>query len=323
MADANRSTSNMIVDVHAHHAPRGLGRRSDPSQVLKQPPQEPFEARIARMAEAGVGLQVLSSTTPTYQADVAEAVEKARIVNDELSARCLQDPGRFRFWASLPLPHVDEALAEMQRVLSHPGAVGIMLGCSCQGGSIAREAFDPIYAEMERRRGVIFLHPVQNGLASPLINDLGLTVCAGASMEDSVAALHLIARRVPQRFPSIRFIVPHFGGILPMLLNRLDGQMPRAPGTEAPSAVAREFFYDTVGWGSKAALFAAFEAFGDKQIVAGSDYPILLSWESYDQTFKHISQSGLPASAIENILFNNAESLLNLDAVEQSLRPPS
>jgi predicted TIM-barrel fold metal-dependent hydrolase len=305
-----------IVDVHAHHAPPGLGRRSDPSQVLTQPTQEPFEARFARMEEAGVGLQVLSSTTPTYLADPSEAVDRARIVNDELAARCLQDPARFRFWASLPLPHVGEALAEMQRVLGHPGAAGIMLGCSCQGGSIAREAFDPIYAEMQRRRGVIFLHPVQNGLTSPLINDLGLTVCAGASMEDSIAALHLIARQIPQRFPSIRFIVPHFGGILPMLLNRLDGQMPRAPGATAPSEVARKFFYDTVGWGSKAALIAAVEAFGDKQIVSGSDYPILLSWESYSQTFRHISQSGLPAVVIENILFNNAKSLLNLDLVK-------
>jgi predicted TIM-barrel fold metal-dependent hydrolase len=169
---------------------------------------------------------------------------------------------------------------------------------------------------MQRRRGVIFLHPVQNGLASPLINDFGLTVCAGASMEDSMAALHLIARQVPQRFPSIRFIVPHFGGILPMLLNRLDGQMPRAPDAEAPSEVARKFFYDTVGWGSKAALIAAVEAFGDKQIVPGSDYPILLSWESYAQTFRHISQSGLPASTIENILFNNAKSLLDLKSVK-------
>jgi predicted TIM-barrel fold metal-dependent hydrolase len=191
-----------------------------------------------------------------------------------------------------------------------------MLGCSCQGGSIAREAFYPIYAEMERRRGVIFLHPVQNGLASPLINDLGLTVCAGASMEDSIAALHLIARQIPRRFPSIRFIVPHFGGILPMLLNRLDGQMPHAPGATAPSEVARKFFYDTVGWGSKAALIAAVEAFGDKQIVPGSDYPILLSWESYSQTFRHISESGLPTDVIENILFNNAKSLLNLDVVK-------
>jgi predicted TIM-barrel fold metal-dependent hydrolase len=305
-----------IIDVHAHHAPPGLGRRSDPSQVLTQPAQEPFEARFARMDEAGVGLQVLSSTTPTYLADPAAAADRVRIVNDELMARCLETPGRFRFWASLPLPHVDEALAEMERVLDHPSAAGIMLGCSCQGGSIAREAFDPIYAEMDRRRGVVFLHPVQNGLTSPLINDLGLTVCAGASMEDSIAALHLIARQIPRRFPCIRFIVPHFGGILPMLLNRLDGQMPRAPGTEAPSEVARKFFYDTVGWGSKAALIAAVEAFGDKQIVPGSDYPILLSWESYSQTFRHISQSGLPASAIENILFNNAKSLLNLNSVK-------
>ena len=35
------------------------------------------------------------------------------------------------------------------------------------------------------------------------------------------AALHLVARQVPRRFPNVRFIVPHFGGLLPTLLARL------------------------------------------------------------------------------------------------------
>jgi predicted TIM-barrel fold metal-dependent hydrolase len=300
-----------ITDIHAHHAPAGLSRASDPSKVRVATVYPPFEARLALMETAGVGRQVLSCTAPTYLDDPLEARAKVQLINDELSALCAADPERFWFWASLPLPHVDESLREMERVLDRPGAAGIYLGCSCQGGSIAREEFEPIYAEMERRRGVVFLHPVQNGLNAPLINDLGLTVCAGASIEDSIAALHLVARGVPQRYPSVRFIIPHLGGVLPMLLNRLDGQMPPVPGGEPPSAVLKRLFYDTVGWGSKAGLAAAVEAFGDSQLVPGSDYPFLLAWEEYEQTFQHIREAGLPDSSVQKILFENVERLFS------------
>jgi 6-methylsalicylate decarboxylase len=299
----------LLTDIHAHHAPGGLSRASDPTKVRVATQYPPFEARLALMDEAGVGRQVLSCTAPTYLDNPLEARTKVRLINDDLAARCAANPDRFWFWASLPLPHVEESLREIERVLHKPGAVGVFVGCSCQGGSIARSDFDPIYAALDRRRSVVFVHPVQNGLNAPLINDFGLTVCAGAAIEDSIAALHLIAKQVPQRFPSIRFVIPHLGGILPMLLDRLDGQMPRAVGAEHPSSVARRFFYDTVGWGSKAALFAATEAFGDSQIVPGSDYPFLLSWESYEQSFKNIMEAGLPERSVEKIMFDNVERL--------------
>jgi predicted TIM-barrel fold metal-dependent hydrolase len=158
----------------------------------------------------------------------------------------------------------------------------------------------------------VFIHPSQNSLNSPFIRDWGLGVCCGASMEDSLAALHLIKREIPHRYPHVRFIVPHFGGILPMLLNRLDGQMPQQGFIERPSVTARRFFYDTVGWGSKAALIAALEAFGPAQLVPGSDFPILLPWESYAQTFRHIEQAGLDPAISDQILHSNAQRLLGL-----------
>jgi aminocarboxymuconate-semialdehyde decarboxylase len=104
--------------------------------------------------------------------------------------------------------------------------------------------------------------------------------------------------------------VPHFGGILPTLLARLDGQMPNVNSlAEQPSETARGFYYDTVGWGSRAALIAAVEAFGASQLVTGSDYPVLLKHETYKRTFDHIRDSGLPHGEIEQIL-GNAERLL-------------
>lgn len=129
-------------------------------------------------------------------------------------------------------------------------------------------------------------------------------------MEDSIVAMHLIAAQIPSRYPNLRIIVPHLGGILPMLLSRLDGQMPRAADAELPSVSARRLYYDTVGWGSNPALVAACMAFGDTQLVPGSDWPFLLEWESYTQTFDHIRHASLSKASVDRILYGNAPKLL-------------
>jgi aminocarboxymuconate-semialdehyde decarboxylase len=311
-----------IIDVHAHHlspallpflaraqiplAPGGARRMRSPVPMLE------FAARLPMMAEAGVGRQILSSALCAYTPDEKLALHGAQLVNDEFARVCADDPGHFSFWAALPLPHVDAALAELARAFDELGALGAILHCSCLGESIARAEFDPLFAELDRRRAVVFLHPCQDGIGSRAVNEWGLTVCAGASFEDTVAALHLIARQVPRRFPHVRFIVPHFGGLLPTLLARLDGQMVQEGFAEPPSATARRFFYDTVGWGSKPALLAAAAAFGASQLVPGSDYPVLLPWETYAQTFAHVREAGLAAGDVEQILYRNAQRLLGL-----------
>jgi 6-methylsalicylate decarboxylase len=316
----------MIVDVHAHYFPseyadfiegHGLGGRLYPPAQPGAPPPPPIRFpredlgfRLRMMEEAGVARQILSIIAAPYHRDLEVAVSAATLGNDLFASFCKAQPDRFSFWASLPLPHVSASVSEVARALDQLGAVGVTMQCFCLNETIAREAFEPIYAELDQRRAVVFLHPCQNALTSPLIGDFGLTVCAGASIEDAVAAMHLIARRVPQRFPNIRFIVPHFGGILPMLLERLDGQMPRDGLNEAPSITARRFFYDTVGWGSEAALLAAATAFGASQLLPGSDWPVLLPWESYATTFEHIRSSRLSSEEADLILHKNVHLLL-------------
>ena len=313
----------MIIDVHAHHLTRELLRHMERSGIPFAPgggslrtnlpmPALPFEARIPLMEEAGVGRQVLSASLPAYSLDLEAGVQAARLTNHALAERCAHDPAKFSFWAAVPLPHVDASLAALEHAFDELGAVGVILHCFCLGESIADPAFDPIYSELDRRSAVVLLHPCQNGLGSAALNSFDLTVCAGASMEDTVAALHLIARGVPSRFPRIRFIVPHLGGLLPLLLARLDGQMPQDGLAERPSATARRFFYDTVGWGSAPALRAAVDAFGAGQLVPGSDYPVLLPWEHYAKTFAHVREAGLAEDQVERILYRNAPALLGL-----------
>ena len=127
--------------------------------------------------------------------------------------------------------------------------------------------------------------------------------------------LHLIAKQIPQRYPNIKYVIPHLGGLVSMQLERLDNQTPQQHPdlSEPPSTTARRLYYDTVGHGSQAALRCAWSAFGAEHLVAGSDYPVLLTFESYKRTFEYIRESGLPSADIDLILNHNSQKVLGLE----------
>jgi predicted TIM-barrel fold metal-dependent hydrolase len=150
-----------------------------------------------------------------------------------------------------------------------------------------------------------------NGICSPLITDFGLEAAAGTAIEDTLVVLHMIVRQIPHRYPDIKMIVPHLGGLIPMLLNRMDNQVTAMHHglLEKPSVTARRFWYDTVGHGSHPALRCACEAFGPDHLVTGSDYPVLLAYENYARTFSYIRETGLDDVAVEQILHRSARML--------------
>src|SRR5437667_5395643 len=320
----------MIVDIHAHYFPKAyndallrIGGRSLPeaarsltARTIRNDDPSGLPARLQQMDDAGVQMQILSpAASPPYAEKEADAVATARLINDAYAELARKHPGRFNAVVSLPLPHIDAALREMERGLDQLGMLGVSMTCSCFDRSTAEAEFEPLYAEMNRRRAVLNYHPIQNGICSPMINDYKFTVSVGASLEDTAIVLHLIARRMRERYPNITYVIPHLGGLIPMQLQRLDNQVPRVHPDlpEPPSATARRFYYDTVGHGSHAALLCAWKAFGADRLVPGSDFPVLVAFETYAKTFSWIRDvDGIPDADKEQILERTAPTILNL-----------
>jgi predicted TIM-barrel fold metal-dependent hydrolase len=314
----------MIVDVHAHYHPRaytealsripGISRGGFRGGNHDTDEPSSVQERLEMMDAAGVSLQVLSPAAgrAPYGEDQASTLEAARVGNDLTAELVSRYPSRFAAYVSLPLPHVDASLREMARGLDDLGMLGVNIHCSVLNRSIAGAEFDPIYAELNRRQALVFFHPTGNGICSPFITDFGLGPAVGTSLEDATTALHLVAAKIPSRYPNITFVVPHLGGPLPMLLERLDHQFSmQANGLpEPPSVTLRRFYYDTVGHASHAALLCAYHAFGADHLVPGSDFPVLLAWETYAETFSWIRQVPLPPDAIDQILERSANAVL-------------
>jgi 6-methylsalicylate decarboxylase len=304
----------MLIDVHAHQFPDRYAElmARHGRQLLAVLTGTTLDERIQQMDEAQVDMQVLSpSNLMPYLENVTDAREAARILNDGYAELTHRLPHRFKAYVSLPLPHVEASLREMERGLDELGMAGITFGCSILNRSVAGKELEPLYREMNRRGAVLFFHPMVNGICSPLITDFGLEGAAGTTIEDTVVVLHLIVREIPHHYPDIKIIVPHLGGLIPMLLNRMDNQVAATYRglPEKPSMTARRFWYDTVGHGSHAALRCACESFGPEHLVTGSDYPVLLAYESYAKTFSYIREAGLDDIAVDQILHRSARIL--------------
>jgi 6-methylsalicylate decarboxylase len=307
----------MLIDVHAHQFPHKyiatIARWGRQASGLGAGPA--MEERLQSMDEAKVDVQVLSpANLVPYFENEAEATEAASILNYEYADLTHRWPQRFKAYVSLPLPHADASLREMARGLDELGFSGVTLGCSILDRPVTGVELHPICQEMNRRGAILFFHPVVNGLCSALVNGFNLAGPVGTTMEDTLVVLHMIIAQIPRRYPNIKIVVPHFGGLIPMLLKRMDNQLAAAYRTlpEKPSITAKRFWYDTVGHGSEEALHCACDAFGPDHLVTGSDYPVLLPYENYTKTFSYIREAGLPIDVADQIFYRSGPALFGL-----------
>jgi predicted TIM-barrel fold metal-dependent hydrolase len=316
----------MRIDVHAHYFPdeylTTLARMGHPEAEatarLAGRPRDLAE-QVGILDAVGIDTQVLSiSLLQPYLAREADAVAAARLANDHYAAARRSHPGRFEGFGCVPLPHVDAAIAEAARCFDSLGMVGITLGCSALGRQLGDPSFEPFYAELDRRDAVIFLHPVGAGVL-PEVDPIGLAWMVGAPFEDTVAALQLLMTGVTTRYPRIKLIVPHFGGTIPFLMERIDGNVANRRRRNAPvpfdgpaTAQLKQFWYDTVN-GHPAAFQCACQSYGTDRLLFGTDYPYMTE-ARLERLVNAPAKMGLSDGETAAIYGDSAQQLLGLGA---------
>lgn len=317
----------MRIDVHAHYFHReyldALARRGGEAIVAhtaRAPGRDmSLDDIIALQDEAGVDLQVLSpSASQPYLPHEADAVAAARVCNDIYADIVRQYPGRFAAFGTVPLPHVDAAIAEAARCLDSLGMVGINTGCSVAGRPLDDPAFEPFWAELDRRGCVLFLHPMGVGFGGEL-EAYTLDWMVGAPFEDTVAALRLVLSGITTRYPRIRVIVPHLGGTLPFLMGRIGHHTAAERRRAGQPAVQfegtlrdnlRRLWYDTVNH-EPTALHCACAVFGTDRLLLGTDFPYAVG-DRFRHCTRYIAEAGLPPAETAAILGGTAQALLGL-----------
>jgi 6-methylsalicylate decarboxylase len=222
-------------------------------------------------------------------------------------------PDRFLAFAATPMPHIDASIAELGRALDELHMAGVAMTTTVLDQALVDPRYEPIFAELDRRAAVLYLHPAGNSACTPLIGDYYLTWMVGAPIEDTISVMQLITHGVPSRYPRIKIINSHLGGALPMLIQRADDQYqweaPESP--ERPSIAARRRFYDTVGHGHVPALRCAIDSLGAGRLLLGTDFPDEAG-DVFVRAVDYITDPRITESEANAILESNATALFGI-----------
>jgi len=329
------SSDGPVIDIHAHYFPETYldlvnseGKRFDASWhmtekgwFIKTPaasngPLSPkfidVKARIADMDQQGVAVQAISLTAPMlYWADAELSTKLAKAWNDAATAAHQAYPTRLVSFLTLPMLYPDRALDELNRASKLPGMRGVYLGTNIGSHELDDPLFEPILARIEALDLPIFLHPVEP-IGGDRLKTFFLSNLIGNPVDTAVAACHLIFGGVLDRHPRLQIGLPHAGGVLPILIGRIDQGWRTRPELkslpQAPSAYLTRFTYDTITH-SKAVMEFVINAVGAERIMLGSDYCFTMG---YDRPVQFLEQVDLASAQRKMILGGNAARLLKL-----------
>jgi predicted TIM-barrel fold metal-dependent hydrolase len=297
------------IDTHHHIAPPKF---IDEMRALLQPPTLAWtiEKSIEDMDRAGVATSITSITTPgVWIGDHAQGRRVARECNDFAARLVVDYPGRFGMFAALPLPDVEASLREIEHGLDVLKADGISLFTSYRDKWLGDPAFEPVMAELNRRKAVVYTHPEAPVCCRGLIPGINEAVIEYGT-DTARAIARLLFSGTASRYPDIRWIFSHGGGVLPMLYERFvrAGNLPQNK-PHVPNGVMHEllrFHYDVAQIAHPPGLSALTKMVPISQILWGTDFPFRFGWE-YN---KGLGEFGFSDADLRRIERDNALTLL-------------
>ena len=267
-----------IVDVHAHLTPPQYLHDLAGTNLL-QPPTLGWTPRkhIEDMDRAEVSLAILSVTTPgVWFGDVGKGRRISRYTNDYAAKLAGDHPGRFGHFTAIPLPDVEGSLREIEYGLDALKSDGVSLFTNYDGRWLGYPAFDPVFEELNRRKAVVYVHPISAPCclnALPWLPDAVIEY--GTDTTRAIASY--VFQGAARRFPDVTMIWSHAGGTMPFLVERfgMGEKLPAVRGNVPDGflAEARRFFYDTAQASNVVAMGALRQVVPATQIVFGTDFP--------------------------------------------------
>jgi predicted TIM-barrel fold metal-dependent hydrolase len=333
----------MKIDVFAHLLPpRYLAERHRRADAR-------FASQYAKYAQANKGLtdldlrfrvmdkypdvrQILTIAGPNIESitSPADAVECARIANDEMAALVETHPDRFiGACACLPMTDVEAAIAEAERAIDQLGFIGIEVFTDIAGKPVDAPEFLPLFERMAAYDLPVLLHPRRTNTtpdyAGEPTSKFLVYTNFGWPFETSKAMARLAFGGVLDRCPSLKVVTHHAGGLVPFFHKRIElawdfneqlmGYMREgAPRDRPPLDLYRRFYCDTAIQGNPSALMCAYEFFGADHMVFATDTPYDNEYGErvYRETIAGVDAMAISAAARQQIYEGNARRLFRL-----------
>ena len=303
-----------IIDVHQHFVSPGFfaaigGGGGGPYRDYTP------DKNIADMDKAGVTTAIVSAQATTgWFNDPAQANRLARDMNEFAATKMVGGAsykGRFGMFATLPMPDVDGTLKEIAYAFDMLKVDGVAMLTSYGTKWLGDASFAPVFDELNRRRAIVYIHPIQPTCCQPMM--MGVQPQVLEYIADTTRTImSLIVSNTAMRCPDIKFIFSHAGGALTSIAGRwlgdaMNGEnLSKPPEPNSRLAQLRRFYYDSAQSTSPIILQSLKMLVPPSQFVFGSDWP----FASPVAQATALQSSGLSADELRGLYRGNAATLL-------------
>jgi 6-methylsalicylate decarboxylase len=277
-------TTPFRIDVHHHYAApefqAEMTKRNAGNSTYRN-----WVPRVSldEMDKSAVATSILSLTRPgVWFGDVHLAKRLARICN-EFGAKLVRDyPGRFGLFAILPLPDVDGSLKEIEYAYDTLKCDGVAVMSNYDDIYLGDPRIAPVMDELNRRKAIVYEHPVREGRNNPL-NGIEMVT------ETARSITSVLYNGTVTRCPDIQFIWAHGSRTVAAASNRMGGTAAKVP--KGLMYELRRFYYETGQAQAKPILQSLKALVPISHILFGSNFP-LIAESGILNTAKEIRENG-------------------------------
>jgi aminocarboxymuconate-semialdehyde decarboxylase len=243
--------------------------------------------------------QILNISGPPLEeiADLEVAADLAKIANDSMAELVMKYPERFlAAVACLPMPNMDAVLKEIDRAIIELGFRGIQITTNIMDKPLDSPEFEPLFERMNYYQLSILLHPVnmRNGprafhwegqAIKDKVDNVGQLAenPFGWPYETTIAMGRLVWSGLLEKYPNLKIITHHCGGLTPYQANRISEHQSVGEiliykernsnwhFTKRPIDYYKMMYADTAVWGNTSVLMCGYDFFGSDHILFGTD----------------------------------------------------
>jgi aminocarboxymuconate-semialdehyde decarboxylase len=293
----------MRIDAYTHFVPKRFfdevlekGGHADIGKRVREIPSiHDLDVRKRIVDSFPDYAQILAYPQPPLEVmtkSPEQAEEYAKIINDGFAELCAKESDRFPGWvAQAPLTAPDAGVRECERAIRN-GALGVQIFTNVNGRPLDEPAFEPFFAAMDRLAKPIWMHPARGANFPDYLSEkkskYEIWWTFGWSYETAAAMARLVFSKVLDKYPNLKIIVHHLGGIVPMLEGRIGpgwDQIGARTSDEDLSLVRKslkkrpldyfkqDFYADTAVFGGKPATICGLSFYPLEKILFASDCP--------------------------------------------------